>query len=124
MSKRRARIVFAKFAAAILVAAALAPSVSRMLAFAFSDPPALAVVCTAAHRGGSEPAPANESAPGYDCPACLIAARGLLEPPQPVDLGAVLRSDLGHVFAPPATTIARAPARVYATSPRGPPAFA
>ena len=122
--KRQARIVFARFAAAILFAAALAPSVSRVLAFAFSDAPSLGAVCAAAHGSGSEPSPAHESAPGYDCPACLIAARGLLEPPQPVDFGAVIRSDLRHVFVPPATTLARAPARVYATSPRGPPASA
>ncbi len=109
---------------AIMVLGALAPSVSRALAFASGGASTYMVVCTPAGLSFPQSAPGSDGAGSAECAACLIAARDMLEPPAAIDLSRLIRSDLSDAFVLPAH--AEPPAAVPAPDarPRGPPTLA
>ncbi len=127
MSKRSHVHLLGRFVAALLLLAALSPSVSRAVQFATASPAYLAEICSTAGAGVHHPPAESGSLAGalLDCPQCLLQLRhALLPPPAPIALSLLLRTDLRHAppqAVPPAPQ--RALLRVHA-QPRAPPAQA
>ena len=121
-NKVRARL-HARIALAVLVLAALAPSISRCLAFASPASYWLAATCSVSALPGTPPTPAAPQAMGLDCPMCVVQALPGLLPRH--DLAAawfILK--LGQALPSPALPVPRVVAVRTHAQPRAPPALA
>lgn len=120
----RARLhLVSRFVVALLALAALAPTVSRAVAFADPDARWLNAICSVGDA--SMPASPGDDLmlAGVDCPACLLQALPMLPPP-PATLSARLPLELRDV--PPSRSgpgLRPLEARAGAL-PRAPPALA
>ncbi len=106
---------------AVMVLGAFAPSVSRALAYASGGLSTYMVVCTPAGLSFPQSGPDSETSVPYECAACLIAARDMLEPPAAADLSPFIRSDLSDAFVLPAYAAPPAVPPAPDARPRGPP---
>lgn len=117
MSSSTRQRLFGRIAVAILLLAALAPSISRALGFARADAAAFALICTS---GSAVPEPGSPMAAPLDCPMCLVASHDALPPPPAPDLASQL---LAFTDVPPsrALHVHLPTAPRSAAQPRAPP---
>lgn len=116
MSSTTRHRLYGRIAIAILLLAALAPSMSRALGYVRADATAFALICSS---DGSTPETGGSMASPLDCPMCLVASQGALPPPAP-DFASLL---LAFTDVPPSRALhvhlPRAPRS--AAQPRAPP---
>lgn len=108
-------------AAALLLVAALAPSITRYLGVLEGRPLALGALCVTPGSASSSEIERELQLVGYDCAACLIALRDLLPAPEPLALAQWLRQDLGQAHGQRPQALLPRPAPLLLPPSRGPP---